>query len=372
MKKLKILQVNKLYYPWIGGMESVVRTIAEKLNSETEMTVLVCRESGKGKKERINGVNIIRAGSMGIKFSMPLSLSFPFLVRKYAKNADVLILHDPFPLGDLAVLLSGFRGKVIVWWHSDIIKQKHLVKIIKPVINGILNRADAIFTTSENYISGSEYLPRFRDKCRIVSFGIEEKKYLESQLTPILSKQLAKDSHKKLLFVGRLVYYKGVGVLIDAFARVSGAELFIVGTGSDEDALRAQAEPLGDKVHFLGVLSDEELKSAFADCDIFILPSVEKSEAFGIVQLEAMIYGKPVINTDLETSVPLVSLHGQTGLTVKAGDVNELAEAMNTLVNDTALCQRLGAAAKERVITEFTVDIMTEKVKRYISELLNL
>ncbi len=371
MKKLKILQVNKLYYPWIGGIESVVRTIAEKLNRETEMTVLVCRESGKGKKEKINGVNIIRAGSMGIKFSMPLSLSFPFLVRKYAKNTDVLILHDPFPLGDLAVLLSGFRGKVIVWWHSDIIRQKRLVKLIKPVINGILNRADAIFTTSESYISGSEYLPRFRDKCRIVSYGIEEKKYLESQLTPILSKQLTKNC-KKLLFVGRLVYYKGVGVLIDAFARVSGAELFIVGTGSDEEALRAQAEPLGDKVHFLGVLSDEELKSAFADCDIFVLPSVEKSEAFGIVQLEAMIYGKPVINTDLETSVPLVSLDGQTGLTVKAGDVNELAEAMNTLVNDAALCQRLGAAAKERVIKEFTVDVMTEKVKHHITELLNL
>ena len=105
MKKLRILQVNKLYYPWIGGIESVTKTVAENLRNETDMTVLVCQPKGRGAKDKVNGVDVIRAGSFGIKFSMPISLSFPFLVKKYSKNADVLILHDPFPLGDLAVLL---------------------------------------------------------------------------------------------------------------------------------------------------------------------------------------------------------------------------------------------------------------------------
>ena len=369
MKRLRILQVNKLYYPWIGGIESVAKTAAERLCGETDMRVLVCRPKGRGIRERINGVEVIRAGSFGIKFSMPISFSFPFLVRRYAKDADVLILHDPFPLGDLAVLLSGFKGKVIVWWHSDIVRQKRLARLIKPVINGILRRADAVFTTTEGYIGGSAYLPPFRDKCRIVPYGLEPKKYLEARLTPILSERAAAKDSKKLLFVGRLVYYKGVGVLIDAFMRVNGGELFIVGKGSDEEALRAQAKPLGGRVHFLGTLSDDDLRSAFADCDIFVLPSVEKSEAFGIVQLEAMIYGKPVINTDLDTSVPLVSLDGETGLTVKAGDAKELAEAMNRLVGDDELCERLGNAARERVLKEFTTDTMIERVKQHISEL---
>ncbi len=370
MRKLRILQVNKFYSPWIGGIESVAKTVAENLNDETDMKVLVCQPEGRGAAEKVNGVNVIRAGSLGIKFSMPISFSFPFLVKKYSEKADVLILHDPFPLGDLAVLLSGFKGKVIVWWHSDIIKQKHLVKLIKPLIYGILKRADAIFTTTEGYIGGSEYLNRFRDKCRIVPYGIDTREYLEALRKPVLSERLAVPQNKKILFVGRLVYYKGVGVLIDAFMKVKGAELFIVGKGDDEEALRKQAEPLGDRVHFMGTLADEELKAAFADCDVFVLPSIAKSEAFGIVQLEAMVYGKPIINTDLKTSVPLVSLHGETGLTVKTGDPEDLAKAVARLINDDEFRCSLGRNAAERVIGNFDTKIMIRNVKKQIKNLM--
>lgn len=370
MKKLRILQVNKLYSPWIGGIESVAKTAAEELNSETDMKVLVCQPKGRGIREKVNGVDVIRAGSIGTYFSMPVSLSFPFLVRKLSREADIVILHDPFPLGDLAVLLSGFKGKVIIWWHSDIIKQKRLVKLIKPVINGILKRADAIFTTSEGYISGSGYICDFREKCRIVPYGIDTAAYLATELTPILTEKLSRPESKKVLFVGRLVYYKGVGVLIDAFKSTSDAELFIVGTGSDEDAIKAKASSLGDRVHFMHDLSDTELRSAFADCDIFVLPSIEKSEAFGIVQLEAMVYGKPVINTDLRTSVPLVSLDGETGLTVKAGDAKELADAMNKLINDNDLRLRLGNAAQKRVTENFDTKNMISSVKENCRKLM--
>lgn len=370
MKKLRILQVNKLYFPWIGGIESVAKTAAEELNGETDMKVLVCQPKGKGVREKINGIDVTRAGSLGTYFSMPVSLSFPFLVRKMSKDADIIILHDPFPLGDLAVLLSGFKGKVIVWWHSDIIKQKRLVKLIKPVINGTLKRADAIFTTSEGYIGGSAYICNFKEKCRIVPYGIDTAGYLNAELTAILTKKLSRSENKKLLFVGRLVYYKGVGVLIDAFKSTADAELFIVGTGNDEEALKAQAAPLGGRVHFMRNLSDADLKSAFADCDIFVLPSIEKSEAFGIVQLEAMVYGKPVINTDLKTSVPLVSIDGETGLTVKAGDSAELAEAMNRLINDDSLRETLGSNAKRRVFEHFDIKTMTANVKNQCKKIM--
>lgn len=372
MRKLKILQVNKLYSPWIGGIESVAKTVAENLKNETDMTVLVCQPKGKGARDKVDGVDVIRAGSLGIKFSMPISFSFPFLVRKCAKNADVLILHDPFPLGDLAVLLSGFKGKVVVWWHSDIIKQKRLVKLIKPIIKGVLKRADAIFTTSEGYINGSAYIGDYREKCRIVPYGIDTAAYLNTKLSPILTQKLIRPESKKLLFVGRLVYYKGVGVLIDAFKNISDAELFIVGTGSDEEALKAQAKPLGDRVHFMRNLSDVDLRSAFADCDIFVLPSVEKSEAFGIVKLEAMVYGKPVINTDLKTSVPLVSIDGETGLTVKAGDAEELAKAMDRLIKDDSLREKLGDNAKRRAVEYFDIKTMTTNVINQCKKLINM
>lgn len=368
MKRLRILQINKLYSPWIGGMESIVRIFAERLSDESDMKVLVCQPKGRGVTENIGGVEVVRAGSLGMKFSMPISLSFPFHVKRLSREADVVILHDPFPLGDLAVLLSGFRGKLIIFWHSDIVKQKRLVKFIKPIITGILNRADAIFTTTEGYIDGSAYIGAYRDKCRLVPFGIEPSEYLDIPLRPVLTERLSQKDRKKILFVGRLVYYKGVGVLLDAFLKIKDAELFIVGKGSDEDELRKQATPAGERVHFMGTLSDEDLRSAFSDCDFFVLPSIEKSEAFGIVQLEAMIYGKPVINTDLKTSVPLVSLDGVTGLTVKAGDTEELARAMDRLVHDDALRERLGKAAKERVLTQFSMESMITNLKKQIRE----
>ncbi len=372
MSKLRILQLNKLYSPWIGGIESVAKEIAEGLCSQTDMTVLVCQPKGRGKTETVNGVKVIRSGSMGIKFSMPISFSYPFLVRKYAKTADIIIVHDPFPLGDLSLLLSGFKGKAVVWWHSDIVKQKTLKKLISPIIHGVLKRADAIFTTSQKYIGGSEYISRYREKCRIIPYGIDVDEYMSVKQEPILTGKLDDKNNVKMLFVGRLVYYKGADVLIRAFENVCGAELFIVGTGADEQELKADAKKSGDRIHFLGRLSDRELKCAFADCDVFVFPSVEKSEAFGIVQLEAMVYGKPVINTDLDTSVPYVSVHGETGLTVPPGDAAALGKAMSTLADDKQLREKLGKNGRKRVDEQFTLDIMLEKAVREFHNLLEV
>lgn len=364
MGKIRVLQINKLYSPWIGGIESVVKDTAEALNDKTDMTVLVCKDKGKGVTERINGVKVVRAGSLGIKFSMPLSVTFPFLVRKYSKNVDVIILHDPFPLGDLTLLLSGFKGKVIVWWHSDIVRQKKLLKLISPMIHSLLRRADVIFTTSEGYINGSAFISRYREKCRIIPYGIDIDKYLSVRKTPFLTDMLHHKDSIKLLFVGRFVYYKGVNFLLEAMKSVSGTELFMVGSGADEARLKEYAEKngLSDKVHFLAPLSDDELKTAFADCDIFVFPSVEKSEAFGIVQLEAMIYGKPVINTRLNTSVEYVSIDNVTGITIPPKDSMALSEAVSKLVADPELRRQMGKNAAERVKENFSLKVNSERI----------
>ncbi|MBQ8687536.1 MAG: glycosyltransferase [Ruminococcus sp.] len=363
-KKLRILQVNKAYYPHIGGIESLVRTYARELQKRTdaEMQVLVCQEKGKTVHEIIEGVPVTRAGSIGTYFSCPLSFSFFRYFRKMAKQADVILFHMPFPLGDLACLLSGFQGKVVLAWHSDVVKQKKLLLFYKPILKRFLRRADVIITATQGHIESSAFLPAYREKCKVIPYGLDTDKYHAAVRRPLLTEQLCDKNAVKVLFTGRLVYYKGVEVLLNAFASVSGCELFLVGAGALEETLREQAKGLEQKVHFLGVLSDDDLKAAFADCDIFVLPSVANSEAFGIVQLEAMVYGKPVINTALPTGVPHVSLHEQTGLTVPPEDAEALAQAIQKLADDPVLRQTYGAAAAERVKQDFLEADVLERI----------
>lgn len=353
-KKLRILQVNKAYYPHVGGIESLVKQYSEELGQFDGVSVktLVCRDGrGRTVRERINGVDVTRAGSLGTYFSCPLSLSFIRLFRKMAKNADVVEIHVPFPLADAALLLSGFKGRVVVAWHSDVVKQKKLMLLYKPFMMSLLKRADCIITATQGHVDGSDYLPAFREKCTVVPYGITPADYLAVKRVPFLTERCTDKNSVKVFFTGRLVYYKGVDVLLKAFRRVKGCELFIAGTGELGDSLKAYASAhnMEDKVHFLGFLPDEQLRQAYADCDIFVLPSVAKSEAFGIVQIEAMVYGKPVINTSLPSGVPYVSLDGKTGLTVPPSDAKALAEAVNRLASDGKLREEYGKAAAERV-----------------------
>ena len=374
MKKIRVLQVNKLYSPWIGGVETVTQDIAEGLNSEVDMNVLVCQPKGKGAVETVNGVKVTRAGSLGIYFSMPVSFSFIFKLRKMSKNADIIQLHDPNPLGDLALLLSGYKGKTAVWWHSDIVKQKKLLFFFKPIMNRFLKRVDRIIVATEGHITSSKYLGKYKEKCVVVPYGIKVDEYLNNPRLPVLTEKLTDSGSKKVLFTGRLIYYKGIEVLVRAFEEISGAELFIIGTGSEESGMRelVSEKNMSDKVHFLGNMPKDKLRAAFADCDFLVLPSVANSEAFGLVQLEAMVYGKPVINTNLPTGVPFVSVDGKTGITVPVNDIGALAAAIQKLTDDSALREGYGRNAAERVKQEFDVNKMAESVLSEYKKLLNI
>ena len=357
-KKLNVLEVNKAYFPHIGGIETLIRQYSEELGKlgGVRVKALVCRD-GRGKtiREKMCGVDLTRAGSFGTYFKCPVSLSFFGYMRKMTKNADVVHIHVPFPLADAALLLSGYKGKVVVSWHSDIVKQKKLMVFYKPFMRYLLKRADIILTATEGHVRHSLYLPEFKDKCKVLPYGITPEEYLSVPRRPVLSERASDKSSVKVFFTGRLVYYKGVDVLLRAFEMVSGCELFIAGTGDLADQLKnfASSHGMQQKVHFLGFLPDEELRQAYADCDIFVLPSVAPSEAFGIVQLEAMIYGKPVINTALSSGVPYVSINGVTGITVPPSSPKALARAINTLAADKELRERYGKAAAERVQNNF-------------------
>lgn len=377
-RKIRILEVNKAYHPHTGGIETLVKQYSEELGQykNIEIHTLVCRD-GRGKtcSENLNGVNLTRAGSFGTYFSCPLSLSFIRLFRKMSQNADIVHINVPFPLADLALLLSGYKGKVIVSWHSDVVKQKKLLMLYKPLMKYLLNRADCILVATEGHINGSEFLPEYRRKCRVLPYGITPENYINIQKIPFLAEKATNPDSVKIFFTGRLVYYKGVDILVDAFRKVkSNCELFIAGTGILEDELKEKVQKYGlnDRVHFLGFLPEEQLKQAYADCDIFVLPSVERSEAFGIVQLEAMVYGKPVINTSLPSGVPYVSIHGKTGFTVQPKNSIQLAKAIDILAKNKSLRESLGENARQRILECFNEKNIIQDLYEIITDEVNI
>lgn len=379
MKKIKVLQVNKLYTPHIGGVEKVIQDVAEGLNSRTDMEVLVCQIKGRSCVDNVNGVKVTRASSLGIFNSMPLSFSFFTLLRKLSKGKDIVHFHMPFPIADIAFFLSGYKGKVILWWHSAIVRQKTLMKLYKPIMNKLLKRADCIVVATEGHINGSKYLEPFREKCIIIPYGtniIPRETDFES--SNAIGEQgdykcSAEKKDKKVLFVGRLVYYKGTSVLLDAFGKVQGAHLYIAGEGPLQPQLEQQALGLGikDQVSFLGHVDDDRIRELLSSCDLFVLPSVAESEAFGIVQIEAMACSKPVINTSLPTGVPYVSLHEQTGLTVPPGDAAALASAIQRLVDHDDERIQMGLQARKRYEEYFTMGKMLDNVYKLYQNILD-
>lgn len=362
---LKILQVNKFYAPITGGVERVVQQLAEGLRDKTHMAVLACQKKGPTVRETIGGVPVLRCHSFGVAFSMPVSLSFLYQFRREAKKTDVVHLHLPCPLTDLALLLSGYRGKVAVWWHSDIVRQKKLLALLRPLLKRTLRRADAIVVATQGHIDGSDFLPAFREKCRIVPFGVEPSIMQQADAYLARKKEglpVPGNPPVSFLFVGRFVYYKGCDVLLRAFAKAAlpDVALILVGDGPLKGELKALAKELGveRQVRFQSGLDDNALSREFAACDVLVLPSIAKIEAFGLVQIEAMAYGKPVINTNLPSGVPHAGIHGATGLTVAPGDADALAAAMKRLAENPEERREMGRAARKRVEERYTMERM--------------
>lgn len=369
-KKPRVLQINKLYYPHIGGVEKVVQDIAEGLSDKAHMDVLACQDKGSFCQEIINGINVTKASSLGIHFSMPISFQFPFLLKKMCHQYDVLHFHMPFPLGDIACLLSGYKGKVIAWWHSDIVRQKKLLKLYEPFLYQFLDRVDKIIVATPNHIESSAFLKSYRDKCVVIPFGIDLDTFGTNE--KILHKiSSIKEQHQRpiVLFVGRLIYYKGVEYLIEAMRKID-ADLVLIGKGILEDKLKDMVNEFGmqERVCFKGEISYEEIIAYYHACDLFVLPSIANSEAFGLVQLEVMACSKPVINTALQTGVPYVSIHNETGLTVPPSDPQALRKAISELIDNKTMRIEMGNKARERVEKYFTKDKMLEAVLRLYNE----
>jgi len=367
-----VLHIYKDYYPpVIGGVEKNINHVVNGIRDSYEVRVLIANTRPWTEVVELDGVPVIKAASLGRFASAPLCPGFPRLLKKW--SADILHFHCPNPTGDLSYLFSHPPGRVVVTYHSDIVRQKWAMFAYGRFLRKFLDRVDAILPTSPHYIESSPYLSRVRSKCTVVPLGIDTERFRLSADMERRAGEIRRNAHGRpvILFVGRLRYYKGLPYLIQALPRVD-AQLLIVGRGPEEKNIRKQAAlfKVEDRVTHVGSVSDSDLAAFYHAADVFCLPSHLRSEAYGLVQLEAMACGVPVVSCDIKTGVTYINRDGETGLVVPPANPARLAEALNAILQDEDLKGRLGSRALTRVREEFDVSQMVQKVKDVYKRLL--
>ncbi len=353
---MKVLHVGKYYPPYMGGIETHLQALSRELTKAVDLRVIVSSGRPGTSREVLDGVNLERVSTPLTMFSTPLCPAMVSAIRN--SPADLIHIHLPNPMAVMAYLASGHRGKAIFTYHSDTVKQKVLGLLFQPLLDAALRRSSAVIATSPNYLATSPVLATVRDRCHVIPYGIDLSQFERSD--PAVVSQIRQQHGERLVIsVGRLVYYKGFEYLIRAMTRVNG-KLLIVGSGPLRADLQALASELGiaEKIVFLGEIQNERVIPYYHAAQIFALASVARSEAFGIVQIEAMASGLAVVNTALDSGVPFVSLDGQTGLTVAPADSDAMAAALNRLLDDAELRKKLGSAGIVRAQQEFSLPTM--------------
>ena len=339
--------------------------LCNELKDKIDLRVLVANGGRTTKIENGDGLSIVRVGRLGEIFSTSVCPTMPYWLKRLA--ADIVEIHHPNPMANISYILTRPNGKLVVMYHSDIVRQHISYGLYFPLLIWMLERAHRIIVTSPNYLKSSPLLRKFWDKCVVIPLGIDLRKFENKGREKEIAAIRSRFGRKIVLFVGRLARYKGIPYLLDAMKRVPG-RLLVVGAGELEGQLRSQAERenLSRKVDFLGELREKEMIPLLHACDLLVLPSISRNEAFGLVQLEAMACCKPVVSTNLETGVPYVNQDGVTGFTVPPRDSETLTEAINRLLRDGELRNRMGIEGRRRVEREFTKERMArEKLKLY-------
>ena len=357
---MKILHIYKDYFPVTGGMENHIRALAEEqARRGFDVSVLVTSLTKETGVTEMNGVRVIRAGRLATIASTPLSIALPRLLSR--ERPDIAHLHFPYPVGEVSQLLFGKAKKVVLTYHSDVVRQKRILRFYKPFLRKVLAMADCIIATSDRYVRSSPYLGSVSSKCRVIPLGIDPAPFLN--VDPNRVRRIRKNYGSPLvLFVGKLRYYKGLQYLLEAMKGIDG-RLLVVGTGPMEEEWRriADGPGLNGKVTFLGEAEDDDLPVLYHACDLFVLPASERSEAFGLVQVEAMMCGKPVVSTELGTGTSFVNVHNETGLVVPPRDAQSLREAVSRLLAREEQRVMMGDAAKSRALREFSLATMADR-----------
>jgi glycosyltransferase involved in cell wall biosynthesis len=370
MHFMRVVHIFKdCYPPTTGGIEQHMYLLCRLLAKTIDVAILAPSRSRHRTEELLEGVRIIRVPEFGRVASTPICPTAPLELHRL--RPDLVHLHFPNPMGDITQLLGAFNIPFVLTYHADIIKQKLFLPIYRPVLNLLFKKArKVIFSARENIVPS--VLDERQNKCAVIPFGVEiEAFHLQGQ-----EETEVEALHQQLrgpvaLFVGAARYYKGLDVLLQAMVNVNG-RLLVAGRGTQDMSLQRMAAHLGiqDRVQFFGEVSSSRLRVLLNTADVFVLPSIDRCETFGIGQIEAMACSKPVISTDLPTGVRSVNRHGITGFVVPPGEPQALADALNRLLSDNRLRAEFGDAARRQVEREFGANQMVSKTIEVYREVL--
>ncbi len=373
---MKILQVGKYYPPYRGGMETVLENLVEGLlDAGVQVTTLVSGENSHDRHQLIRGPisghqgELVRAARMGQFQSQPMNTTMISLMRRQVLSfqPDLVHLHLPNPLAVMAWsvvarTLGSSSPPFAIWHHADITRQKLAGHLLRPFLGHSYRKSAGICVSSQALATNSPMLQKYSPQVEVIPFGIDDQPW--GEISP------SRDG--PFLFVGRLVPYKGPGVLLAAIKKVSGSRLDVVGVGPLENSLMQEIkrDGLGNRIVFHGSCDEHQLAQLMARARALVLPSLDQSETFGLVQLEAMASGIPVIASNLQCGVAEVGLDGETCLLVPPGDANALAGSLKMILEDDALTERLGVAARRRFADKFTRKEMTSRILAWYETLL--
>jgi glycosyltransferase involved in cell wall biosynthesis len=373
MKK-KVLHILKYYYPYIGGIENTGRYIAEGL-TDYENIVLCFNEKRKNSKELINNLTVYRVGTFINIAQQSLSFSYYSILKRILQKekTDLIHFHCPNPfVAALLIYLLPDSVKLILHWHLDIVNQKKIYIFIKPIEKKLLKRADRILVTSPNYLEHSLPLHNYNYKSSILPSNISIEKLIlnEEDKMKIAKLSLGYSNKKIVFFLGRHVTYKGIEYLIKAEKYIrSDCVIIIAGEGPLTKRLKQMTT--SKRIEFIGRISDEEVKIYMHAATVFAFPSITKNEAFGLALAEAM-YCKavPVTFTIEGSGVNWVNLKDVTGLEVENKNERKFGEAIDSLLKDEALHTKLAENGYQRVVNNFTPDVIKSQIESIYKSLL--
>lgn len=357
---LRVLHAFKVFPPDVrGGIPEVIASLARGMAPRHQSSVLVARHLGLGRSYIWNGIKVQSTSSLGTILSTPIAPIFPSALARLSRSADLVALHQPFPLNDLGAAIGIPRLKpLVLHWHSEILGRESLVRLLGPLLRRTVEVADKIIISDPVLLAASPLLHNQSHKCAVIPYGIDASYWSTLDSAQLQrSNELRQKYPRLVVTTGRLVPYKGFSVLIDAVRQVD-ATVAIIGGGPLRGELEDLARRLGVTCNILlpGSLPRGDLKVMLHAAQAYVMSSVSSAETFSIAQLEAMAVGLPVVNTNLPTGVPHVARHGIEGLTVLPNDPHQLAQAINQLLSDPELSQRFGSAGRERARTEYDFD----------------
>ena len=374
----KIVHWGKHYPPDMGGIESVTCSLAQGARRQGHSVCVVCfGDTDAEPTIDDDGVEVIRVRAAAKLASQPLGWRYFRLLLREGRQADIVHLHAPNMLAALASVMLGKRPRLVVHWHSDVIDKGLLGHLLRPLETMLLRRADRVICTSPPYFDASQPLKKFSNKVVVIPLGAPDR---QSTSEEIADQQLPDELRDRLkgrqliLSIGRLVPYKGFEHLIDAAAMLpADTVVVIVGSGPLKPALdeRVAKAGLQDRVILAGRLNDQELRALFARSEIYCMSSVERSEAFGVVLIEAMSWQIPIVATEIPGSgVPWVNNHGESGLNVTPGNSKLIANALTLILDDKDLQLRLALGARQRFEREFIEEIAITRIANLYESLI--